>query len=202
MQVRSLLLVCSVCIALGLVAFPAWSHPHVFVSGSAKAAFDAKGLAGFHVQWVFDEMFSSSVILDFDRDGNGRFDPGEAASMQKDFFMPLREFDYFTHIKIDGKPFRVSYVTGFTPDIRDGMLVCLFFAPCHVPAGGSFREVKLSLYDQSYYHSVTLERNPVTYENNRTYEVSHRVAKNRDEAYYYGQVYPDEITLRFGKKNG
>lgn len=190
-----------VCAVLIIGVPHAWPHPHVFVSGSAKLSFDEKGLAGFHVQWVFDEMYSSTVVLDYDRNGNGRFEPTEVAALQKDVFMPLREFDFFTHIKIDGKPFEVSYVTGFTPEIRDGALVCRFFAPCHVPAGGSFREVKLSLYDQSFYHSVTLERDPVTYENHGSYEVRHRIAKNREDAYYYGQVYPEEITLMFRRRN-
>jgi ABC-type uncharacterized transport system substrate-binding protein len=166
-----------------------------------RPVFDEKGLAGVHVQLVFDEMYSSTVILDFDRNGNGRFDPAEVAALQKDIFIPLREFDFFTHIKIDGKVFKVAYVTGFVPEIRDSTVTCRFFVPCHVPAGGSFREVKLSLYDQSYYHSVSLERNPVTYENQRSYEVSHRIGKNKNEAYYYGQVYPEEITLRFRKRH-
>ncbi len=31
---------------------------------------------------------------------------------------------------------------------------------------------------------------------------SNRIGKNKKEAYYYGQVFPEEITLRFRLKNG
>ena len=121
--------------------------------------------------------------------------------MQKDFFMPLKEFDFFTHIKIDGKPFKVSYITGFTPEVKEGIVIIHFFVPCHVRADNSNHEIKLSLYDQSYYYSVELEKNPVTYKDYKSYEVSYRIETNMNEAYYYDQIYPEEITMRFRKKH-
>lgn len=202
MKLRILLCTCAVYIAFLLFSSSAWSHPHVFLTSSARFVFDEKGLAGIRVQWVFDDMFSSSLILDFNKSGTGRFNPTEAAAVKKDFFMPLQKLDFFTHIKIDGKAFKVGYVTGFTPEIKNGIVVIGFFVPCHVPADNSFHELKVSLYDQSYYHSVALESNPVSYDNNRFYEVSNKIETNMNEAYYYGQVYPDEITMKFRKKHG
>ena len=202
MKHRISLCISVVCITLFLLAPSAWPHPHVFLDATARMVFDNKGLAGFRIQWVFDEMFSSMIILDFDKNGTGRFDPPEMARLQKDAFMNLRDLDFFTHIKIDGKAFKISSVNDFTAEIRDGTVTYRFFVPCHVPASGSFREVKLSLYDQSYYHSVTLGKDPVTYENNRLYDVTQRIETNKNEAYYYDQIYPEEITLRFRKKNG
>jgi len=44
----------------------ALSHPHVFIYNSIKVVFDKKGLVGFRVKWVFDEMFSNMLIYDFE----------------------------------------------------------------------------------------------------------------------------------------
>ncbi len=183
-------------------AFTLMSHPHVFLYSTVKVVFDEKGLAGVQVNWVFDEMFSSMIILDFDKNGNQRFELSEIESVKKGAFENLREVDYLMHIKIDGKPFKVKYVTDFSAEITTGKMAYRFFVPCHVQAKESFKEVTLSIYDVTFYSSVFLEKNPVTYENRQFYEVEHTIEKNQGEAYYYGQVYPEEIILKFRQKNG
>ena len=179
-----------------------WSHPHVFVSTSVDMVFDDKGLAGFRIMWLFDDMFSSMIILDFDKNNNKRLEASEIKSIKKGAFSNLSGFDYFTHIKIEGKPFKVKYVNAFNAKIFNDRLVYEFFVPCHVPALDSFKEVTLAVYDMTFYSSVSLMKNPVTYENQKPYEIEHRIERNVNEAYYYGQIYPEEITLRFKRKNG
>ena len=187
---------------LSIPAFTSWSHPHVFLYSTVKVVFDEKGLAGVQINWVFDEMFSSMIILDFDKNGNRRFEPSEIESVKEGAFENLREFDYFMHIKIDGKPFKVKYVKDFSAEITKGKMAYRFFVPCHVRAEESSKEIKLSIYDVTFYSSAFLQKNPVTYENRQSYEVEHTIEKNRGEAYYYGQVYPEEIILKFRQKNG
>ena len=202
MSHRKIFLVGLLIFILSIPAFTAWSHPHVFLYSTVKVVFDEKGLAGVQVNWVFDEMFSSMMILDFDKNGNGRFEPSEIASVKKGGFENLRQFDYFVHIKIEGKPFKVKYVTDFLAEISKGKMAYRFFVPCHVRAAESSKEVKLSIYDATFYSSVFLGKSPVTYENRQFYEVEYVIEKNKMEAYYYGQVYPEEIILKFRQKNG
>jgi ABC-type uncharacterized transport system substrate-binding protein len=162
--------------------------------------FDERGLAGFRICWEFDEMFSSMIIQDFDGNRNGRFEPGEMKHLKEGAFSNLRNFGYFTHIKISGRPFEVSFVKDFTAEIRGGKLVYNFAVPCHVSAADRFREVRVSIYDHSFYTSVFLVKYPVTLENREAFEVEYTIQKNRAEAYYYGQIYPEEILLRFKRK--
>ena len=187
---------------LSIPVFTSWSHPHVFLYSTVKIVFDEKGLAGVQVNWVFDEMFSSMIILDFDKNGNGRFELSESENVKKGAFENLRQFDYFIHIKIDGKLFKVKYVKDFSAEISQGKMAYQFFVPCHVRAEENAKEIKLSIYDSTFYSSVFWQKNPVSYENRHVYEVEHTIKKNRDEAYYYGQVYPEEIILKFRQKNG
>jgi len=58
--------------AFVLFIFPSmsFSHPHVFIYNSIKVVFDEKGLAGFELKWVFDDMFSNMIINDFDQYDN------------------------------------------------------------------------------------------------------------------------------------
>ena len=180
----------------------ALSHPHVFIYNSIKVVFDKKGLVGFRVKWVFDEMFSNMLIYDFDKNGNGSFEPSEIREIKNGAFSNLKNFDYFTHIKINGKPFKVKFVKDFSAKIKGDALTYRFFVPCHVLALSTFKEIKISIYDDSFYCSVFLTKNPIDFENTSPYEFHYRIGKNKKEAYYYGQVFPEEITLRFRLKNG
>ncbi len=181
---------------------PAESHPHVFMYNQITVVFDQKGLAGFEIRWAFDEMFSSMIIMDFDKNRNGRFETSEIESVEKGAFSNLKGFDYFTHIKINGKPFRVKYVKDFSAEIDQGTLIYRFFVPCHVRATKAWRDVKISVYDREFYTSVFPASSPVALKNQRPFEVRHRIRKNKAEAYYFEQIYPDEVTLGFRLKNG
>ena len=46
----------------------------MFIDSWVTVVFDEKGLEGFKIRWVFDEMFSSMMIMDFDTSQNGRFE--------------------------------------------------------------------------------------------------------------------------------
>ena len=201
MDYKKKIIVAGLFFFLSLLPTLSWSHPHVFIHNSVNVFFDEKGLAGFRICWVFDEMFSSMIIQDFDRNGNSRFEPAEMGHLKKGAFYNLRKFDYFTHIKICGRPFKVKFVKDFSPEIKQGKLVYRFTVPCHARATDAFKEVRLSIYDDSFYSSVLLVKNPVTVYNSDAFDFEFNIRKNRAEAYYYGQIYPEDIILRFKRKN-
>jgi ABC-type uncharacterized transport system substrate-binding protein len=194
-------------LSIGILAFillvsavTSWSHPHVFLYSTVHVVLDEKGIAGFTVRWVFDEMFSSMIILDFDKNGNKQLEPSEIKNVKRGAFSNLREFDYFTHITINGTVFKVQYVTDFSAEILEDALVYQFFVPCHIHAIETFKEVRVSIYDHTCYCSVSLAENPVTYDKQSPYEIEHRIETNQNKAFYYGQIHPEEITLRLKRK--
>jgi ABC-type uncharacterized transport system substrate-binding protein len=189
-------------ILLSLCPLYVAAHPHVFLHTGLQILFDEKGLSGVRVIWMFDEMFSNMIISEFDSNANGRFEPAEIDNLKEGAFSYLQNFDYFTHIKIDGNPFEVKFVRDFTAKIKGHTLVYQFLVPCHVSAIDAVKEVKLSIYDHSYYCSVFLAKEAIAYQNHQSYEVEHRIERNRKDAYYYGQIFPEEITVRFKRKHG
>lgn len=177
-------------------------HPHVFIYNSITVVFDENGLAGFRLKWVFDEMFTNMIVHDFDKNKNGSLEPPEIKDIENGAFSNLKNFNYFTHIKINNKTFKVEFVTDFSAEIKGNALIYRFFVPCHVRAGSSFKEVRIAIYDISFYCSIFLTKNPVGLENASSYELRHQIRKNKKEAYYYGQVYPEELCVRFRQKTG
>jgi ABC-type uncharacterized transport system substrate-binding protein len=177
-----------------------WAHPHVFFSSSVKIVFDQNGLAGFKMQWQFDEMFTSMIKMDYDKNGNNHLEKDEVKNIENSAFANLRKFNYFTHIKINSKVFKTKYVTDFSAALNDGQLSYTFFVPCHVRAIDTFKTIALSIYDQTYYCSVSLAPEPLSLVNDQGFHVRKKIKTNRDKAYYYGQIYPEEIIIRFKKK--
>ncbi|MGM0642736.1 MAG: DUF1007 family protein [Thermodesulfobacteriota bacterium] len=173
------------------------SHPHVFLHSKVDAVFDKNGLAGFHIYWKFDEMFSTMRINEYDRNGNGKFEKKELASLQKGAFDNLKKSDYFCNVTIGGNELKVKHVKNFHAWIKDSILYYSFRIPCHVKAIEKEKIVKLSIYDSSFYCSVFLAEKPVRFKNAEQFDFGYSVKRNKKKAYYYGQIYPEEITFTF-----
>lgn len=176
-------------------------HAHVWIHGAVIFHFDKEGVSGFKQEWVLDEMFSKMIIHDYDSNQNGKFEPEEVKKIYNGAFINLENFNYFTHVKIDGKPFKVETVKDFNAKIVKDSIVYHFFVPCHVKAISSSKEIRIAVYDESFYTNITILKDQIFLNNNSRYECSHKIIKNKEEAYYYGQMYPEEIVLRFKKKN-
>ncbi|MCK5099032.1 MAG: DUF1007 family protein, partial [Desulfobacteraceae bacterium] len=65
------------------------AHPHVFISQKIKIVFDEKGLAGFNMEWEFDDMFTSMIVGDYDVNKNQILEKNEVATIKEKAFSYL-----------------------------------------------------------------------------------------------------------------
>jgi ABC-type uncharacterized transport system substrate-binding protein len=126
---------------------PAASHPHVWINAVATLLFEDRLLVGVRHHWEFDEMFGSSVIEEHDANGDGKLDRAEIASIQANAFSNLRDYDYFTHVRIDGKDMPLHEVTDFTAPIENGVLVYEFTMPLAKPIDPGANQFAAGIYD-------------------------------------------------------
>lgn len=176
------------------------AHPHVFIDNQVEYVFDKNGLAGISVKWVFDEMYSSSLIMDYDQNKDNSFNPVEISLIQQKAFANLKSSHYFIYIRINGKGFTVKEVTHFSASIDKNKVVYYFFIPCILAAGSIEQELKVSVYDESYYVEVTTKyKNAVRLVNPASFSYSYSVTDDEDHPYYYDQVLSQVIDLKFKK---
>ena len=141
------LLACAV-----LMPGTALAHPHIYVECAATFVFDDNGLAGSREQWVFDELFTATILDIADTNRNGVMDPEEIPVARQEAFSNLANYNYFNSIHIDGSDFPVREITDFDAWMRDdGKVTYRFFIPCPVAAGDAQHEVKVAVYDQSFF---------------------------------------------------
>lgn len=85
--------------ALLMGASAAAAHPHVFAEATMEIVADKTGhLEKLHNAWWMDELFSSSVIVDFDKNANGKLDKGELAAIGKQVASSIQEWSFYTFV--------------------------------------------------------------------------------------------------------
>ncbi|PTM94277.1 DUF1007 family protein [Mycoplana dimorpha] len=105
----------------------ALSHPHIFAEARLEVvAGDDGTITELRNVWRFDEMFSSSVVLDFDNNSNLKLDPDELAEVGQVVLESLEEFSYYTSITEDGKSVKVGKPEAINVDYQDGQLLMFF----------------------------------------------------------------------------
>ncbi len=115
-------------IAISFWFFPIMvsAHPHVFMDTRVEFQFGPVGMNGFWVDWLFDEIFSASIKMDFDTDRDNRFSKKEIAEIEKSAFSNLKNFNYFTTITINGKTTAVETVSSFLAEMKENRLIYRF----------------------------------------------------------------------------
>jgi ABC-type uncharacterized transport system substrate-binding protein len=183
------------------IAFLLLAHPHVFIDNRISVIFDDKGLAGFKHEWIFDEMFSSTTIQEFDLDADGKFNEKEIKELINGAFSNLKNHNYFTGITINGQKFKIKEYKNFHAEIDSGIAVYEFFLPCEVTAGPVFKEVTIAVYDPTYFVQVLwASQKPYSFKDTSKVEFSYEVIEDEKNAYYYGQIIPEALKINFRQK--
>ena len=85
-----------------LWSIPARAHPHVMVNMASEVIFEDGKVTGIRHHWTFDDMYSAFVTANLGKDGK---DPttAELQPVAQTNVESLKEFDYFTVPKMNGK---------------------------------------------------------------------------------------------------
>jgi len=105
----------------------ALAHPHIFAEARLEVVAGEDGtVRELRNVWRFDEMFSASVVMDFDANGNATLDPKELAEVGRTVLESLEEYSYYTTITEDGKTVKVGKPDAINVDYKDGQLLMFF----------------------------------------------------------------------------
>lgn len=140
--------------ALCALPLPALAHPHIFLDARLEAvASDDGHLAELRNVWRFDEVFSSSVLLDFDKNSDLKLDNQELAELGETMRASMEDFHYFTTISVDGKDVPVTKPGIIHVSWQHGQILVIFAVKPSkpVPLKG---KLAFGIYDPSMYTAV------------------------------------------------
>jgi ABC-type uncharacterized transport system substrate-binding protein len=153
------------CLALAALAFlgvtAAQAHPHVWVTMKSDVVYGADGSAtGIRHAWTFDDMFSTFATQGLAAKEKGKFTREELAPLAEVNVSSLKEFDYFTKLRVNGKNTDLNQPVDYYLEFANGLLTLHFTLPLKAPAKAQSLDVEV--YDGLYFVDFSFaEKDPV-----------------------------------------
>ena len=147
---------------LGLFAVTqANAHPHVWVTMKSEMVYGPDSTAtGVRHAWTFDDMFSTFATQGLESKEKGKFTREELAPLAEVNITSMKEFDYFTMARQNGKKTEFGSPTDYWLELKDGLLTLYFTLPFKTPAKA--QSIDLEIYDSMYFVDFSFaEKEPV-----------------------------------------
>jgi ABC-type uncharacterized transport system substrate-binding protein len=150
---RLLFTVLAAVAGLVLAAAAASAHPHVWVTMHSELVYAPDGtVTGVRHAWTFDDMFSVFATQGLDAKKKGEFTREELAPLAEVNVTSLKEYDFFTYAKANGKPLEFNeppagYYLEFDP--KDTVLTLHFTLPLKAPLKA--KDLTLEVYDREFF---------------------------------------------------
>lgn len=102
------------------------AHPHTFIEIYANIEVEKQKTKKLNFTWKMDEMTSSMLIMETDQNGDGKLDKEESKFIYDNYFLSLKEYNYYTDIKIKNKTQSFPKVSNFKAFIENNKLCYSF----------------------------------------------------------------------------
>jgi len=136
------------------------AHPHVWITAVSELIYAPDGsLTGVRHAWTFDDMYSAYALQGIESKTKGVYTREELAPLAQVNAESLKEYDYFTFLKANGKHTFEAPVDYFL-DYKDDHLTLHFTLPLTTPVKSKM--LSLEIVDRSYFIDFKMaEKDPV-----------------------------------------
>lgn len=141
-------------IAATATPLPALAHPHIFAEARLEIlASDDGHISELQNVWRFDEVFSSTVLLDFDKNTDLKLDEAELAELGETMRTSLADYHYFTTVTLDGASIPIIKPDAFHVSLQGNQLLVIFAVKPQSPVPLKGR-LTFGIYDPSMYTAI------------------------------------------------
>ena len=139
----------------------AQAHPHVWVTMTSELVYAPDGsVTGVRHAWAFDDMFSAFATQGIETKQKGVFTREDLAPLAQVNVDSLKDFDYFTYAKANGKKAEFNGPTDYWLDYQNEVLILHFTLPFKAPVKAQRLDVEV--YDPTYFVDFTMaEKEPI-----------------------------------------
>jgi ABC-type uncharacterized transport system substrate-binding protein len=139
----------------------AQAHPHVWVTMTSELVYAPDGsVTGVRHAWAFDDMFSAFATQGIETKQKGVFTREELAPLAQVNVDSLKDFDYFTSARANGKKAEFNGPADYWLEYKNEVLVLHFTLPFKAPVKA--QRLDLEIYDPTYFVDFTMaEKDPV-----------------------------------------
>jgi len=179
-----------VAVAVGL-SRPASAHPHVWIDARVVLHMKAGKVVAITQKWSFDTIFSGVVIQAFDKNGDKRFSKAELKEVRAGAFQNLKNFNYFTTVRIGREELKIVKVRHFTAAIDGDKLRYSFTIELPRPVDPREDKPAFLFLDKTYYVSVELvKQKPISLSGKAPKGCKAVIREDSENPIYFGSVVP------------
>ena len=139
----------------------AQAHPHVWVTITSELVYAPDGsVTGVRHAWAFDDMFSAFATQGIETKQKGVFTREDLAPLAQVNVDSLKDFDYFTYAKANGKKAEFDGPADYWLEYKNEVLTLHFTLPFKAPVKA--KNLAIEIYDPTYFVDFALaEKDPV-----------------------------------------
>jgi len=157
--VRKILLTGAVCLA----PVSALAHPHVFVEANIEVLRNAEGaFTEVRHVWRFDELFSATILIDYDENGDGKLDEAELKQVTDTVKSSIAEYDFYTAVRAGEKALEFYEPEALNAYYEDGRMIMFLALELDKPLPSSQSSIRVSASDSSYYVAFDFDQKSVS----------------------------------------
>lgn len=135
-------------------ATPALVHPHVFAEARLDVVVNPdRTVKSLRHLWRFDDLFSSTVLMEFDKNSDLKLDDAELQEVANTVHSSLAEYNYFQLVTEDGKDVAMQPPPKLIANFEDQQLIILFESTPKAPLKLSGK-VDFGVYDPTFYTAI------------------------------------------------
>ena len=124
------------------------AHPHVFIDTKVEVKADS-----IRITWIFDEMSSSIIVSDYDKNKDKKLDAEEIAVMEKEHFKTLANYSYFLHLFDGNKEYSLKKTSDFSASYNGKQLTYTYSIP-----KPPMKKYAMHFYDPEMYVALIIKK--------------------------------------------
>jgi ABC-type uncharacterized transport system substrate-binding protein len=152
-----------------------FAHPHTFIEVFPTIKTDKNQITQIEYKWVFDDMTSSMLLMEYDTNGNGKIDENENDFIYKNYFLPLDEYGFYTTVTSKGKSYKLKNIKNFQTQIIDNKIVYKFTVDNNL----HLQNTQIEFGDKDFFVAMVVKKEFVKS------EVKYKVS-DMDNDFYFG----------------
>jgi ABC-type uncharacterized transport system substrate-binding protein len=133
---------------------PASVHPHVFAEARLEVDINPdQTVKSLKHLWRFDDVFSSTVLMEFDQNSDLKLDDSELEQVSQTIFTSLADYKYFQLVTHDGKDVEMKAPAKLMASFDNDQLIVMFESAPAKPLklGG---KIDFGVYDPTFYTAI------------------------------------------------
>lgn len=136
-----------------LISTKAFAHPHTFIEVEPTIEIKDEKIKKFNIKWTLDEMTSMMLIMELDKNANGKFEKDENSHIYDSYFVSLEEQNFYMSVNSNRQELSIEPKM-FKASIKDNRLIYSFDIQNNI----DLKNLKIDFFDENLFVGMMIEK--------------------------------------------